>query len=347
MIPNRLGLAARSFVVIVAAAAWMPPSAAAGALPVQSVRPSEPRNVTATASGSIVEIAWQAPTSGRPITRYQVELSTNAGSTWSLLADVAASQTAYTHRGLQAGATLLYQVRAMNAIGWGLWANPVTTTTGGARTPSAPLNLTATTIGSIVDLAWAAPSSDGGRSIIIYEIHVSVNDGAWSRLSSTPPGVTAYRDATASAGAVRRYRVRAWNAIGPGFWTNPVVATTGGAGTPTAPRNLTAAAAGPSAIDLDWDSPFSNGGSAITRYEIHVLVSGGSWSLLGSTPAGVTEYRDTHASAGTLRQLPGPGGQRLRRPGGSGVRGRHHSGQDTGGAPRTDGGRRGHVGDRA
>ena len=73
MIPNRLGLAARSFVVIVAAAAWVPPSAAAGALPVQSVRPSEPRNVTATASGSIVDLAWQAPTLGRPITRYQVE----------------------------------------------------------------------------------------------------------------------------------------------------------------------------------------------------------------------------------------------------------------------------------
>ena len=86
-------------------------------------------------------------------------------------------------------------------------------------------------------------------------------------------------------------------------------------GIPTAPRNLTAAAAGPSAIDLDWEAPFSPGGSAIVRYEIHVLVSG-IWSLLGSTTAGVTEYRDTHASAGTVRRYRvwavnafGPGGR--------------------------------------
>ena len=128
---------------------------------------------------------------------------------------------------------------------------------------------------------------------------MSVNGGAWNLLSSTAAGVTAYRDATASAGGVRRYRVRAWNASGPGAPVF-VTATTVGVGIPTAPRNLTAAAAGPSAIDLDWDAPFSPGGSAIVRYEIHVLVSG-IWSLLGSTTAGVTAYRDTRATAGTAR----------------------------------------------
>ena len=44
-----------------------------------------------------------------------------------------------------------------------------------------------------------------------------------------------------------------------------VTATTVGVGIPTAPRNLTAAAAGPSAIDLDWDAPFSPGGSVIVH----------------------------------------------------------------------------------
>ena len=175
------------------------------------------------------------------------------------------------------------------------------TTTRGTGTPSAPRNLTATTLGSIVDLDWDAPYSNGGRSITHYEIHVSVDGGSWSPLTPhTAAGVTAYRDATAVAGGVRHYRVRAWNRNGQGAPAY-VTATTAGARIPTAPRNLTATAVSPSVVDLDWDASSSNGGSAITRYEIHVLASGGSWSLLASTTAGVTEYRDTHASAGTLR----------------------------------------------
>ena len=298
MIPNRLGLAARSLVVVVAAAGWMPSSAAAGAVPVQNA-PSAPLYVTATIAGpSIVDLDWDPPSSngGSAITLYEVEVSAD-GVNWTFLASTVVSVTAFRHSGFSAGVTPRYRVSARNANGLGPAA---VATTRGTGIPSAPLNLTATAFGSIVDLAWDAPFSPGGSAITIYEIHVSVNGGAWNLLSSTAAGVTAYRDATASAGGVRRYRVRAWNASGPGAPTY-VTATTVGVGIPTAPRNLTAAAAGPSAIDLAWDAPFSPGGSAIVRYEIHVLVSG-IWSLLGSTTAGVTAYQDTRATAGTARR---------------------------------------------
>ena len=295
MIPNKLRIPAWFFMAA-AAVCWIPTGPAAAASAPQVQTPSAPLNLTATASGSIVDLAWQAPTSGSPITRYEVEVSANAGVSWSFLASVAASETTYTHRGLQTGATLRYRVRARNARGLGMPA-VVDVTTGGARTPRAPLNLTATTIGSIVDLAWDAPSWDGGRSITHYEIHVSVNGGAW--IFGTNTAVRVYRDETASAGAVRRYRVRAWNAIGPGFWTNTVVATTGGAGTPTAPLNLTATTIG-SIVDLAWDAPSWDGGRSITHYEIHVSVNGGAWSF--GTNTAVRVYRDATASAGAVRR---------------------------------------------
>ena len=396
MIPNRLGLAARSFVVIVAAAAWVPPSAAAGALPVQSGTPSapqyvtatvvdptiidldwdppvsnggslitgyrievsvnggiwsflastaasvtafrhsgfsatathryrvlaenanglgpaaeattvgtgtpsEPRNLTATTLGSIVDLDWDAPApnGGRTITHYEIHVSVNGGS-WTWVVDTATGVTAYRDATAAVGGVRRYRVRAWNANGQGAPAY-VTATTVGSATPSAPLNLRATTLGSIVDLAWTAPATNGGRAITHYEIHVSVNAGIWTPVVHTAAGVTAYRDATAAVGVVRHYRVRAWNANGQGAPAY-VTATTVGAGIPTAPLNLTATAVGPSVVDLDWDAPFSNRGRAITRYEIHVSVSGGLWTLLANRVASVTAYRDTSASVGAVRR---------------------------------------------
>ncbi|MDE2804222.1 MAG: fibronectin type III domain-containing protein [Gemmatimonadota bacterium] len=296
MIPNRLGLAVRSLVVAVAAVAWMP--SGVGALPVQNT-PSAPQNLTATAAGSSIVLNWARPTAdgGSAITGYRIEVSVNGGA-WDFLASTAAHVTSFHDSGFSAGTVRRYRVGAVNTNGVGAWAEA---TTLGAGPPSAPQGLTATAVGSVVHLNWGPPFSMGGSPITIYEIHVSVNSGAWNLVGSTTAGVTAYRDATATAGGVRRYRVRAWNASGPG---EPafVTAATVGAGIPTEPRNLTASAAGPSAIDLDWDAPASPGGSAIIRYEIHVSVGGGIWSLLGSTTAGVTAYRDTRATTGTARR---------------------------------------------
>ena len=298
MISNRLGLAVRSLVFAAVTAAGIP--SGVGALPVQT--PSAPRNVTATAAGaSIVDLTWAVPLNdgGSAITGYQIEESVDAGLNWDFLGSTRASVTSFRHSGFSAGTARRYRVGAVNTNGVGDWAEA--TSTGSAGPPSAPLNLTATAFGSTVQLAWTAPFSIGGSPITIYEIHVSVNGGDWNLLSSTSPNVTAFQDVTAVTGGVRRYRVRAWNASGAGAAAF-VTAGTVGSGVPTVPRNLTASAAGPSAIDLDWDAPISPGGSAITGYEIHVSVGGGIWSLLSSTTGGVTAYRDTRATAGTARR---------------------------------------------
>ena len=46
-------------------------------------------------------------------------------------------------------------------------------------------------------------------------------------------------------------------------------------GVPGEPRNLTAVADGPTAIELEWDEPSSNGGRSITGYLIEVSTDAG------------------------------------------------------------------------
>ena len=74
-------------------------------------------------------------------------------------------------------------------------------------------------------------------------------------------------------------------------------------GVPGAPRNLTAEADGPTAIDLDWLAPTADGGTRITAYRIEVSENGGtSWSdLEARTSDTVTAYRDTDVDAGDTR----------------------------------------------
>ena len=72
---------------------------------------------------------------------------------------------------------------------------------------------------------------------------------------------------------------------------------------PGAPTGLTATASGTTTIDLTWDAPSSDGGSAITGYRIEVSSDGGSsWTdREADTGTTNTTYAHTGLSAGTTR----------------------------------------------
>ena len=72
---------------------------------------------------------------------------------------------------------------------------------------------------------------------------------------------------------------------------------------PGAPRNLTAAADGATAIVLDWDAPSDDGGSSVTGYWIEVSADrGATWSdLVRDTRSTATRYRHTGLTATTTR----------------------------------------------
>ena len=66
---------------------------------------------------------------------------------------------------------------------------------------------------------------------------------------------------------------------------------------PSAPRNFTAAADSRQGINLHWQAPSSNGGSAITGYYVYRGTASGGESLF-ATIGVVTSYHDTATTKG-------------------------------------------------
>ena len=71
---------------------------------------------------------------------------------------------------------------------------------------------------------------------------------------------------------------------------------------PGAPTGLTATANGQTKIDLSWNAPSSDGGTAITGYRIEVSTNGRSWAnQVNSTGSTSTRYSHTDLMAGSTR----------------------------------------------
>ena len=250
--------------------------------------PSAPRNVIATAvSDTEIRVDWETPaTDGAdPITGYRVERSTD-GTTYTTLTTVGVALT-HTDTGLTQQTRYYYRVVAINSTGDSTESAPADTTT--LRTPvvpTAPTGLMATASGpNAIVLSWTAPSDDGGRPITGYQIESSDDNSVWADLvANTGTQDVRYVDNTVTPTSTRYYRVYAINVVGTGPVSNEANATTPAVPMiPEAPENLTATAVSSSQIDLAWDAPNSNGGSAITGYRIDISSDGVAYTTLVDT----------------------------------------------------------------
>ncbi|MCY4645540.1 MAG: fibronectin type III domain-containing protein [Gammaproteobacteria bacterium] len=168
--------------------------------------------------------------------------------------------------------------------------------------PSVPLNLKALgTTYTTIFLSWTKPTSTGGSAIASYVIEVSKLGTDWNSLTTTRGDRIFYQHGGLTADTTLHYRVKARNADGDtGDWSNEATATTLKGVPPGVPGDLTAAAAGPTVIALDWDAPSSDGGSAITGYRIEWSANGRApWRFLVTTSQ--THYRHTGLTVGTTR----------------------------------------------
>jgi fibronectin type 3 domain-containing protein len=161
-----------------------------------------------------VTLSWTAPSSdgGSTITSYTATASPGG------LACSTAGLTC-TVTGLTNGTTYAFTVRATNGVGAGpasnaLSAKPFTV-------PGVPQSLVASqnkTKG--VNLAWAAPSTDGGSPVTGYRIYRRVFGGNTFSLLATVGTVTSYRDQATKHGTAYTYVVRAVNAAGDSAASN-------------------------------------------------------------------------------------------------------------------------------
>ena len=269
--------------------------------------PGEPTDLAATANGQTrIDLAWTRPADdgGSPITGYQIDVSENAGATWSVLVtDSRSTAATFSHTGLSAGDTRYYRVRAINEWGRGAYSVPANATTDAAA-PGPPQNLVADAAGQRrIDLDWDPPDEDGGAAVTGYRIEVSPNGATWSDLvRNTGRNTTRYAHTGLDPGTTRHYRVSAINSVGTGEASNVDSATTAPA-VPGAPTGMSALANGTSRIDLAWDPPSDDGGADITGYRVEFAEqSTGPWRVLRSdTQSDDTEYSHTGLNPGTTR----------------------------------------------
>jgi fibronectin type 3 domain-containing protein len=153
--------------------------------------------------------------------------------------------------------------------------------------PGQPV-LTAAAGAGQVSLSWTTPP-DGGSSITNYKIYRSTSSGT-EVLLTTVGVVNGYANTGLTNGTTYWYQVSAVNAAGEGVRSaeksaKPVTV-------PSVPRFFTAAKSSLIGINLHWQAPTSNGGSAITGYEIYRSTTSGTEVWI-KTVGVVTAYQDT------------------------------------------------------
>ena len=187
--------------------------------------PGSPTGLAATTPAAPdVSLSWSAPTEtgGGTITDYAIEYSDNGGSSWTTFADGTAASLGATVTGLTKGTSYTFRVSAINAAGTGTASSTVQIAIP-TTVPGAPTNLTAAATSGVdysIDLAWTAPSDDGGSSLTDYIIEWQFEGGDWwtvgpsdlIRDSMTDTSVTVGH--LYSSGYVHIFRVTSVNAVG-------------------------------------------------------------------------------------------------------------------------------------
>ncbi len=247
--------------------------------------PSAPQSLVATFGDAQISLAWSPPSSngGSPITGYRIYRGTSPGGE-VLLTTVG---VVFTHldTGLTNGQTYYYRVGAVNAAGEGASSNEASATP--ATLPSAPQSLVATAGNGQIGLSWMAPSSDGGRSIANFKVYRGTAPNV-ETLLTTVGNVLTYTDTGLTNGLTYYYKVSAVSSIGEGAQSGEASATP--ASVPGSPT-LSSATPGLSRVTLVWAAPGSDGGRAITNYQVfRGLTSGGE--TLFTTLGSVLTYED-------------------------------------------------------
>ena len=101
--------------------------------------PDPPTNLMAEAAGETqIDLSWTAPedTNGSDVVGYRIEVSTDAGTSWTdLIADTGSTITTYAHTGLESGASRHYRTSAINSVGTGAPSNITSATTDDLTPP--------------------------------------------------------------------------------------------------------------------------------------------------------------------------------------------------------------------
>lgn len=249
---------------------------------IPAAKPTAPRNLTGVPGASgVVKVSWLPPASdgGIPVTKYTVT-SSSGGKTCVVNA------LTCNIGGLTNGTPYTFTATATNKVGTG----PVSVASGPVvpRTvPSAVRNLKVISFprpGQAV-IAWNAPVSNGGATILGYQVRTSLPNrpaqyGPWSPVN---PALT--KTLQLNRGATYNVQVVAVNAAGQSVVVTIALKQ---ANVPTPVRNLKVDTfPAPGQVRIAWVPPVNTGGSPITGYKIRISAANNTkawsaWVTIGS-----------------------------------------------------------------
>jgi fibronectin type 3 domain-containing protein len=250
--------------------------------------PNAPTSIITRYGNGEINISWVAPVDngGNAITGYNVYRSVNDESNFIKIASLGLV-TSYLDTTTTNGIKYYYRVSANNSAGEGY---PSEYGYNISRTiPTVPINLIAIYGNANITLWWNASLSDGGTSILSYNIYRGTAPGSEIFIANTGNNYSNYTVTGLMNGQIYYFKVSAVNSEGEGPLSESVSETP--KTTPDAPINF-ALDNGDGQILLTWDPPLSNGGAAITNYHIYRGNQTNQLSLI-ITVGNVSSYLDT------------------------------------------------------
>jgi large repetitive protein len=228
--------------------------------------PSKPTAVTGTegASGA-VNVSWTRPadTGGIGITDYNIQYSSDSGTTWQNFSRTASTLLSGTVTGLDNGTSYVFRVRAVTSLATGEYSDasaPVTPRTA----PGAPTITSATPSNSQVVVCWTPNVNNGGSSVLYYKLRISSNAGGTFQTEGTNITDTCFTWKNLANGTAYVFKVAAANGAGAGSDSVQSASATPFT-TPGVPSALNAKVIN-AVVTLTWTAPTNTGGSAITDY---------------------------------------------------------------------------------
>ncbi len=170
----------------------------------------------------------------------------------------------------------------------------------GVTPPTTPTNLTATVVSSSqINLSWTASTDPAGVTGYTIELCQGIGCTSFGPIATQVGTATTYSDAGLSPSTSYSYRVRAMNSAGNvSGYSNVASATTlSGGPTFTAPKNLSATAAGNTQINLAWTAATETGGT-ISQYLIERCATSGCSNFAQVGTSATTSFNDTGLAAG-------------------------------------------------